>query len=218
MLATTVTGTQPLSSPDMDIDLEQVRQKKVKSFVHANRLYKLGDFAGLKSFDLNRADIGSFFHHIRTFIIKKDIETVWNKYKSIHPSEAWKGDIVSFGFQYSKPENRLTYLKDEYAGLATGQIVFINVNFIGGLVHIAVGHEITEVNEEEKSLRTSYLDGGKAEGTQQIKLQSTPDGFTAITHHTIYKSDSKFRDKYLYPILHSQAIRAFHNNVRAALG
>lgn len=216
MLATPVTANAT-GSTATDIDLSQILQKKLKEFIHSNHLYNLKDFAGLQSFDFNRADIDSFYHHSKTFIVKADIETVWSKYKSIPPAEAWKGGIVSFGFQYSKPQNRLTYIADAYQGLEVGQIVFINVSFIMGLVNIAVGHEITEVNDSEKSLRTAYLNCGKSEGTQQIKLQATPEGYTAVTHHTIYKSDSKFRDKYLYPILHTQAIRSFHNNIKAAL-
>ena len=217
MIATTVITNTKSPSADTDIDLNQVQQKKLKEFIHSNNLYNVKDFAGLQSFDFNRADIDSFHHHSKTFIVKADIDTVWNTYKSIPPAEAWKGGIVSYGFQYSKPKNQLTYITDAYKGIEVGQIVFINVSFIMGLVNIAVGHEITEVNDSEKAFRTAYLNCGKSEGTQQIKLQATPEGYTAVTHHTIYKSDSKFRDKYLYPILHTQAIRAFHNNVKAAL-
>ncbi len=217
MLANQVTTNANGSTAKSDIDLSQVLQKKLKEFIHSNKLYNVKDFAGLQSFDFNRADIDTFRHHTKTFIVKADIETVWSKYKSIPPSEAWKGEIVSFGFQYSKPKNKLTYIADDYKGLEVGQIVFINVSFIIGLVNIAVGHEIIEVNETEKAFRTAYLNCGKSEGTQQIKLQATPEGHTAVTHHTIYKSDSNFRDKYLYPILHTQAISSFHNNIKAAI-
>lgn len=218
MPATPIIGTQISISRTLDIDLNQVPYKKVKAYIKANQLYTLADYAAIKSFDFNNTDLESFYHHRKSFIIKKDIDSVWNKYKSIHPSEAWKGDVVSFGFQYSKSKNKLTYLKDAYEGLEKGQLVFINVCFIFRLIHIAVGHEITEVNDDEKTLRTNYLNGGKAAGTQQIKLELTPEGYTKVTHHTIYKSDSKFRDKFLYPILHSKAIAAFHNNIKASLG
>ncbi len=217
MNATKSIATEISETPAKDIDLSQVPQQKVKAFIHSNHLYNLSDFASLRSFDYNRTDIDTFYHHSKTFIIKAAIEAVWSKYLNIHPCEAWKGEIVSFGFQYSKPKNRLTYIKDAYEGLEVGQIVFLNVSFIMGLVNIAVGHEISEVNEAEKTLATSYLNGGKSEGTQQIKLHATPEGYTAVTHHTTYKSNSKFRDKYLYPILHTQAIAAFHNNIKAAL-
>ena len=197
-----------------DIDLERLKQKKIKQFVHEHKLYKLSDFAQLKSFSKKHPEIAQFHQHIKTFLVEENIDKVWDVYKTIAPKDAWSGSILSFGFQYSKPQNKLGYIDDDYEQINEGDIVFINVGFFNGLVNIAVGHEVTAVNDKEKYIETCYLLFGKAAGTQQMRLKPTPDGFTEITHHTIYRSDSVFRDKVLYPFLHTQAISEFHANIK----
>jgi len=197
------------------VDLSRIRQPKVRTFLQEQQLVTTADFAKLKSFSISNPAMADFSHHIKKFVVAADIEKVWHTYKHIHPKYAWNGNIVTFGLQYSKPKNALTYIDDVYEGIEVGQIIFINVAFFGGLVNIAVGHEVTDVNEADKSFRTCYLLSGKAAGTQQISLKKTADGFTEITHHTIYRSDSKFRDNVLYPFLHTQAITEFHGNIKA---
>ena len=122
--------------------------------------------------------------------------------------------MLKFGLQYCRKQNTLSYVDDDYKGAAVGQIVLIRVNFLGGLAKIAVAHEITALNDEERMLETCYLLKGKSLGSQQIRLKESVDGFTEITHHTIFKSGSRFRDKVLYPFLHTKAIKAFHDNIR----
>ena len=200
-----------------DIDLSRIRNKQVVSFIHDNSLYQLKDFAELESFSRSHPDIDAFHHHTKTFHVQKPIEEVWDAYKNIHPKHAWCGHMLKFGLQYCRHQNKLAYVDDEYKGAAVGQIVLIRVKILGGIARIAVGHEITAVNEEEKYLETCYLLKGKSLGTQRIKLTPGKQGFTDITHHTINKSGSHFRDKILYPFLHSKAIAAFHNNIKKYL-
>jgi hypothetical protein len=197
-----------------DIDLYRISSKGVVSFVQNNRLYRLKDFADLESFSRNHPDFENFYQHRKTFSIQKPVEEVWDAYKNIPPKQAWCGNMFEFGLQYCRKQNIFIYADDEYKGAAVGQIVLICVKILGGLVMIAVGHEITAVNDEDRMLETCYLLKGKAMGSQQIRLKATKEGFTEITHHTIYKSDSKFRDKVLYPFLHTKAILAFHGNIR----
>jgi hypothetical protein len=160
------------------------------------------------------AAIRNFYQHSKNFYIQKPIEEVWDAYKNIPPQYAWCGNMFEFGLQFCRKQNTFTYADDEYKGADVGQIVMICVKILGGLAMIAVGHEITAVNDGDRMLETCYLLKGKAMGSQQIRLRSTQDGFTEITHHTIYKSDSYFRDKVLYPFLHTKAIKAFHANIR----
>jgi hypothetical protein len=197
-----------------EIDLDRIPSKQVVSFIHDNRLYRLKDFAELESFSRSHPDIEDFHHHTKTFYIQKPIEEVWDAYKNIPPRHAWCGNMLKFGLQYCRKQNSLAYVDDEYKGASVGQIVLIRVKVLGGLAKIAVGHEITAVSEEERMLETCYLLKGKSMGSQRIRLKTTEDGFTEITHHTIYKSGSRFRDKVLYPYLHTKAITEFHANIR----
>jgi len=197
-----------------EIDLARIPSKHVVSFIHDNNLYRLKDFADLESFSRSHPDIEDFHHHTKTFYIQKPIEEVWAAYKNIPPKNAWCGNMLQFGLQYCRKGNNLSYLDDEYKGAVVGQIVLIRVKVLGGLAKIAVGHEITAVNDNQHMLETCYLLKGKSMGSQRIWLTATKEGFTEITHHTIYKSGSRFRDKYLYPYLHTKAIKEFHDNVK----
>jgi hypothetical protein len=201
----------------MTTNLSLIIPKKVQAFVVANKLFATTDFAKITSFDATRKDIASFYNHTKTFIIEREIQQVWQAYKNVAPKESWKGKHINFGVLYSKNSNTLSYINDPYTGIEVGQIILLNISFFWKIINIAVGHQVVAVNEQEKSIRTNYIDGGKAEGTQQFKLEALPNGHTLITHHTVYKSQSKFRDVVLYPILHAKAISSFHHNIKTAM-
>ena len=85
-----------------------------------------------------------------------------------------------------------------------------------GLVNIAVAHQITRIDQREKFIEFSYIEGGETEGSQRLTITQTPDGFTQIEHKTTYrgKTKSPFREKTLYPLLHGKVISVFHSNVK----
>lgn len=201
-----------------EVNFSRINNEQVVSFLHDNQLYQLQDFAALESFCPNTSSTKQFYHHHKTFQIPEQIEKVWDAYKNIHPKKAWCGSMLQFGLQYSRSTNELSYIDDEYAGAKAGQIVLICVKALGGLVKVAVGHEITSIDDEQHTLETSYLVKGKSLGSQRIHLSTTKDGFTEISHHTIYKSGSWLRDRLIYPFFHTKAIREFHGNIRKSLG
>lgn len=200
-----------------EVNINRISNKQVVSFIHDNQLYQLNDFAALESFCPKSNCTKSFYTHHKTFHIRERIDKVWEAYKTIHPKHAWCSGMLKFGLQYCRKNNAISYIDDEYTGANVGQIVLIRVKALGGLAKVAVGHEITGLNEEEKCLETSYLVKGKSLGSQRIQLRSCKDGFTEISHHTIYKSGSWLRDKLIYPFFHTKAIREFHGNIRKAL-
>ena len=63
-------------------------------------------------------------------------------------------------------------------------------------------------------MKFCYVEGGKAAGSQMIKLVSKGPNTTEVIHDTYYKSGSKFRDEKLYPIVHERIINEFHRNVK----
>jgi hypothetical protein len=193
----------------MDVDFTRIRQKTVKRFMSDNGLLKLRDFKNLKPANNNLV----FRKHTKKFLIKENSDVVWNMYKNIAPKDAWNGSMVSFGLQYSRRQDKLTYNEDHYSGMEKGQIIFLHLN-IYGLLSLAVAHEVTEVNEVGKFFTTTYMEHGKSAGTQHIQINATKEGYTEIIHKTLYKSDSPFRDKILYPALHTKAITEFHENVK----
>jgi len=198
----------------MNIDFEKIKQKKVRKFLINNGLDNLTGFTRMRAVCYNAAAEASYRRHFYTFVIKKDIDSVWNTYRSIHPREAWNGQMVSFGVQVSKKNMSVNYLNDPYSGMENGQILILNLRLLGGLLNIAVAHEVAEVNDHDHVIKLCYMAGGASEGSQWISLDKTSEGFTQVSHLTLYKSKSKFRDTKLYPRLHTKAISEFHVNVK----
>lgn len=197
-----------------EVDFGKVKQKKVKKFMTDYGLHKLAGFTKMRPVCYDPALKTSYHIHHKTFLIRQNIESVWSAYKTIHPNEAWKGEMVSFGLQYSRRSNAINYLNDEYGGMERGQIIILNLRLLWGALNIAVAHQVTEVNEEKRSIKLCYMKGGASEGSQWITLNETKDGFTEVSHQTLYKSNSNFRDTKLYPRLHTKAITEFHVNVK----
>jgi hypothetical protein len=198
----------------MKVDLEKIKQKRVREFINNNGLNQVSGFSKLQPVCYKPEEAASYRKHFQSFLIKKNIEAVWDTYTTIHPKEAWNGEMVSFGLQYSNINNTINYLDEPYAGMEKGQIILLNLSILWGIITIAVAHEIAEVNKEEWLIKLCYMKGGASEGSQWITLKETPDGFTEVSHLTLYKSDSKFRDTILYPKLHTKAISEFHRNVK----
>jgi hypothetical protein len=122
--------------------------------------------------------------------------------------------MVSFGLQYSRARNVVSYLDDPYSGMEAGQVIVLNLKLFWGLLNIAVAHEVAEINDADRTMKLCYMMGGASEGSQWIALSETQHGFTKVSHETYYKSNSNFRDNTLYPPLHTKAISEFHHNVR----
>ena len=201
-------------TPLLEVDFGKVRQKTVKKFVANFCFNKLNGFTEMRSECYDPSQENAYHVHRKTFLIKKNVESVWNAYKTIHPKEAWNGAMVSFGLQYSRKRNSINYLNDEYGGMEKGQIIILNLRLLWGSFNIAVAHEVSEVNEQNRTIKLCYMQGGASAGSQIISLSETKEGFTEVFHKTFYKSKSNFRDTKLYPRLHTRAITEFHLNVK----
>lgn len=197
----------------MKIDFGRIKQQKVRDLLNSHQLEEVNDFGRLTSDCYIEGDT-SFHSHSKSFIIEADIEKVWKAYSTIHPRVAWDGKMISFGLLYCKENNELVYHDDQYKGAEVGQIFFVGLSILKGLLKLGVAHVITKIDEVNKSMRICYLEKGKSEGSQLISMHETADGFTKVIHDTKYKSDSLFRDKVLYPALHSVAVGEYHKNVK----
>ena len=121
--------------------------------------------------------------------------------------------MVSFGMMYTRKKNEISYHDDVYTGIEPGQIIFLNLNLFANLVHLAVGHEVTGVDEIDKNIKICYLQNGASTGTQLIQLKAL-NNQTEVIHETWYRSGSLFRDKVLYPGFHEKGLTEFHLNVK----
>ena len=196
------------------VDLGRIKQKKVKKFINDYGLHTTSDFTTMKPAGYDSSHGVTYNKHHKNFIIRQDIDVVWEAYKTIHPREAWNGEMVSFGVQYCTRRNKMQYFHDEFGCIEKGQIIILNLRLLWGAINIAVAHQVAEVNEHDRMIKLSYMLGGASEGSQWITMRETKEGFTEVSHDTLYKSNSNFRDKTLYPGLHTKAITEFHLSVK----
>lgn len=196
-----------------EIELDRIFQPKVRKYLDRQHILSTVDLDSIHASCYTEADSAAFQYHEKSFVIEADVEKVWDAYNTISPERAWSSKLASFAFLYRKFSGEIVYHNDDYEGMKEGQVVFMNLQFLGGLFNIAVGHEISCIDEANKFLRICYLENGKSQGSQLIYLTPTEAGHTLVKHITRYKSDSDFRDEKLYPALHSLIISKFHNSV-----
>lgn len=206
-----------MNKEDLLINFSKINQLKIKNLLQEEQLFDKQDFNQLRPTCYMPATVHEYHKHYRNYHVNKNVETVWEIYKTIAPAETWCGPMVTFGCQYDRINQEFSYLNDKFGGLKAGQILFLNLRLPGGLLNIAVCHEIMEVNDALKLIKICYLEKGASEGTQLIQLFQTEEGFTKIDHTTYYRSNSLFRDKVLYPTLHAMAIAEFHYHIRTKI-
>ena len=180
------------------IDFAKVSQAKLRKMMQSLYLKGIKTFCELNPSCYLEADSSDYSVHRSSNLIKEDINEVWKNIKTINPKEIYTGRMLSFGFIYSKKEDKIVYCTDEFNGIEVGQIIFINLRMAGGLKNLGVGLELTNIDEENKTIRYCYLQSGISHGTQEICLEKTEDGYTRITQTTHYKSKSKLLAKYNY--------------------
>ncbi|MCF6367026.1 MAG: hypothetical protein L3J35_12595 [Bacteroidales bacterium] len=195
------------------VDLTKVLQKRKKKFIKNKYLKNIVSFNELFPKCYNEKDSSKYTIQNDIYFIDENINTVWDQYKNISLKESYSGHLVKFGFLYSKPENKLIYVNDEYSGLKEGQIIFIRLDLLKGIKKLVVAYEVANVDDENKIIQFCYMNNGVSEGSQKIMLSEAENGQTKITHRTFFKSDSKFRDKRIYPGFHRRVVSELHHNL-----
>jgi hypothetical protein len=195
------------------IDFLRIKQKSVHKLFGRNKIQTLKHLADLQSFCYDPAHTRKYHKHLKKFKVSAPIEKVWETYKTISPQDTWKGRMVSFGVMYSRKRNQISFHNNAYHGIEPGQLIFLNLNLFGNAAHLAVGHEVVDVDDDLRQIKICYVQNGASIGTQLIQLKKIGEE-TEILHETWYTSGSWFRDKILYPIFHARAIGEFHTNVK----
>jgi hypothetical protein len=201
-----------------DIDLNRVPQKKIRNFIDTQIKNHVDHFSDVKASWKEGQDIKQYWQLESTYIIKDSPEKVWRLYKTVSPAVSWNGRIISFGLLLSTRSNYVMYNTDNnFSEIDTGQVFYVNLKILLGIYNLAVGLEIVSIDDVNKSIVFSYIKGGKSQGEQTVHFVGTEEGYTRIIHSTAFKSDSKFRDKFLYPYFHKKSINEFHRNIMNSL-
>lgn len=195
------------------IDLEKIPQKNIRGFIQEQMDNGNVVLSDLKSTYKKGDDLSNYLIHEEIFKVPHPPEKVWKHYMTANPNKVWNGNMLSFGLMVSKNDGEIMYVGEEYTEAKAGQLFYLSINVLGGLFKVPVAHEIIEVVPEKHYFELSYVEGSKSFGKQRITLFRTGEGNTRIVHTTYYKSDSNFRDRFIYPYFHTKAITEYHTNM-----
>jgi hypothetical protein len=199
----------------VDIDFDKIPQRKVRAFITTQIENSAVFFSDLEP-SCKKNSLNPEFNHLEhIFRVDLNVNEVWQAYKNSSMAKAWNSRRVSFGVLFNKWSDSILYTnEDDYSqGVDTGQVFFLNLKIFSGIYNLAVGMEIIEVDSVRNEIQFSYLQGGKSEGAQTIRLIEESGGKTKIIHTSSFRSESHFRDRRLYPFFHDKLITEFHENI-----
>lgn len=195
-----------------EVDFDRIEQDKVLDFLVNQQENGIETFDEMKPSLQPDADTKGYFTRENEYQIKRNLDDVWNHYLTTSPEKLWNGKRVSFGFLFSKKDEKIFYCDDDYSNIDTGMVVYINLRFMSGLKNLATAFEFTSIDEEEKIIEFSYIKGNVSMGKQRLQFYETPKGFTRILHTSFYKNHNVFRNYLLYPYFHTRTTHEFHRN------
>lgn len=199
------------------IDLSRVKPKKVKRYLKQQQKLEKNSFSDLEASVQPDEDVSNFLLFEKKYVVKEPSDVVWHSYKHSSQTEVWDIDKVSFGILFCRDSESLIYSNQTFYGFEEGQIYYVNLKILNGFYNLPVAFEVIHVDTENQFIELSYLKGGRAKGKQIIKIEASENGYTTISHKSFVRSDSKIRDKYLYPFFHNKVINAFHGNMKRTI-
>ncbi|MDC1221050.1 hypothetical protein N8Z47_00115 [Salibacteraceae bacterium] len=201
-----------------EIHLSEIPYPKVRSYIdNQKRNSNFESLSELKPSCENKKDYNGFCTYKRRYKVKGDIQKVWETYLNASPTDSWKTRKSAVGLVYNRKSDSIVYSNDSNAKSQIGQVLFLDLRLLKGFYHLATAVEITDIQSETSTIEISYVESGVNEGKQWIIMNADDNGNTIITHTSSIKSNSRFRDKFLYPYFHNRVINAFHRKMRRSL-
>jgi hypothetical protein len=207
--------SQVLSQSIKTIDLQNVPQRKVREYIVLRSYDEMEDFSAIHASWGKLTNEKDFNVIEETFYVKKELPVVWECYRNADPLEIWNGRSFRFALMICKCTESIIYgTSINVPDLDTGQIYFLNLRLIKGLVNVPVAFEITNIDNVNRIMEFSYIDNNKSLGKQTLLFSDMGNGKTRIVHLTYFKSKSWLRDELFYPYFHYKFIEEFHRNMR----
>lgn len=196
------------------IALEKIPHKRIRSFIKAQLNNDLQSVKDLEVSFRHGDSIKELNKHERSYFAQRNIDDVWNYYIKTGPNKIFTDKLVSFALMLSKQnESEVLYKEEAFSKAEIGQVYFMNLSILRGLIQIAVSYEIIEIDPTKKIIDFAYVKGGKCIGFQRISFIQEELNRTRIKHTTHYKSNSKFRDRFMYPYFHTKVLEEYHTNM-----
>jgi len=200
-----------------DVNVDSIPFKKVRSYLEYQKGKSIVNFSDMKAGCTADVDLGNYKRCTKKYRVKAPKEEVWNAYVHSDPMASWRTRKSATGLVYSRCTGKLSYPGEKLEMTAPGQVLFLNLRLAKGLFKMATAFEILEVADERSEISFSYLNSGKTLGRQEVKFFSEKNGSTRIEHTSWVCSDSKLRDKVLYPFFHKKLINAFHRKMKSGI-
>lgn len=200
-----------------DINFDRIPFKKVRHYIKSQILQNVKSTDDLVPSYAKEITPDSCYKQVCTYVLPCSMEDSWNVYTTVKPNNAWNGRKVRLGMLVDKIKQTIVYPGDICDIIDTGQVVYLNLRVLEGVTNVGVAFEVINIDKQAHMLEFSYLKGNKSLGKQQLHFSENPDGTTHLVHVSYFKSNSKFRDKFLYPYFHKRFTNEFHRNMAQSL-
>lgn len=180
---------------------------KVISFLK-KRFDQKRDFSSFQTLHIGD-DLTKYGQQREELLIPYPPNKVWNCYTGDHPAENWAGPMVNFIFAYSPSSKEIIYPNSPFeAAMTPGMQFYCWLNILGP--RLVIGLKLLNLDPEKREMEIAYIEGGLYKGTQRLEFREAPNHATRLIHHSYFKSDSWFRDAFLYPFFHRMTVGEFH--------
>jgi hypothetical protein len=197
-----------------DVELDRISQVKIREYLKSEQEQGVKTFEEIKPSMQCNSDVKGYLVRENVYQVKKGIEEVWSNYVNRSPNKSWNGKKVSFGFLFSKKEDRIIYNDETLQKIDTGIIVYLNLRLVSGLINVATAFQIINIDNKNKIIEFSYLSGNDSEGKQRLQFYQTRKGYTKILHTSFYKSNTFLKNYLFYPYFHTRVTHEFHRNFK----
>jgi hypothetical protein len=213
LLLTTFFQSKAQDSFD-EIDFERIPQKKVREYIVQQEVDSIVSFSNIEPSLKTNSKTDDYKVHAKEYFVNDSLKKVWHHYIYTNPADAWDGKRVTVGLVYSNKNNQVVYNNEKVARLNTGQVVYLNLKFMKGVLNLATAIEFITIDTVNYIVEYSYIKGNKTEGKQRMEFFENEKGQTCIVHSSYFKSDSRIRDRFFYPFFHDKFSNEFHRNMR----
>jgi hypothetical protein len=206
----------PLISQGINrINLEDIPQRGVRKYITSRSINRMNDFSLLHASWKKGINEPAFKVMEKTFNLKYKLSNVWRTYLHTNPAKMWNRHSARLGLLISKCNDTVLYTNNpSLPEIDTGQVYFISMKILKGIVNIPAAFEIINIDPKQQMVEFSYLDNNKSLGKQTLQFFDNGEDRTRIVHRSYFKSSSLLRDDIFYPYFHNKFIKKFHRNMK----
>jgi hypothetical protein len=196
------------------INLSDVPQRKVRNYLVSRSIDKMDSYYSIHPSWNSESGNEGYKVIEKTFFLNYKLSSVWDFYRHGNTFKIWNEKSIRFGLLISRCPKSVIYARNSFCPeVDTGQIYFLNLRFLKGLFNIPVAFQIINIDQLQRVVEFSYIENNKSRGKQSIQFFDDGMNRTRIVHKSYFKSNSSFRDHWLYPYFHKKFIREFHRNM-----